>query len=183
MWLYVGGERLSTSELMAARLDGDVVELGEAFIVADAVETPELRARSLRAIAAPSLAFTHESAAWIHGAHASAPRHHFVQRASAQRCAPLIHAQVTYRDQRLPPDDIVIIAGVQVSSLVRTLVDLVRDVVIRDGGSDHTVRALLADAPEIREQALAWLHQAGPVHHKRAALDYFGAVNSAAMTT
>ena len=41
-------DRLSPAELSAACLDGDLVELGEAYIPADAVETRGLRAGSLR---------------------------------------------------------------------------------------------------------------------------------------
>lgn len=65
MWpfLYFAGDRLSTAELTAARLDGDVVEIGEAFMPADAVETRELRAASLRSFVRDTLAVTHESAA------------------------------------------------------------------------------------------------------------------------
>ena len=48
-FLYFADERLSPAELSAARLDGHLVELGEAYIPADAVETRGLRAGSLRA--------------------------------------------------------------------------------------------------------------------------------------
>ena len=38
-FLYFADDRLSLAELSAAWLDGDLVELGEAYIPADAVET------------------------------------------------------------------------------------------------------------------------------------------------
>ena len=43
-FLYQIDDRLSLAELTAARLDGHLVELGEAYIPADAVETLGLRA-------------------------------------------------------------------------------------------------------------------------------------------
>ncbi len=67
-FLYFPGDRLSRTELSAARLDGHVVEVGEAYMPADAVETRELRAGSARPWLSAALALTHESAAWVHGA-------------------------------------------------------------------------------------------------------------------
>jgi hypothetical protein len=57
-FLYFAGERLTACELSAARLDGDVVDVGEAFMPADAVETRELRAASLRSLLGDHLAAT-----------------------------------------------------------------------------------------------------------------------------
>ena len=67
-FLYFADDRLSQAELTAACLDGDLVELGEAYIPADAVETTGLRAGSLSEVLGESLAATHLTAAWIHGA-------------------------------------------------------------------------------------------------------------------
>ena len=53
-FLYFADDRLSTAELASARLDGDVVEVGEAYMPADAVETRELRAASLRPMISPN---------------------------------------------------------------------------------------------------------------------------------
>ncbi|UUT35391.1 hypothetical protein [Microbacterium elymi] len=46
-YLYFVGERLSQAELSAACLDGHLVELGDGYMPADAVETVALRAGSL----------------------------------------------------------------------------------------------------------------------------------------
>ena len=62
-FLYFADDRLSTAELASARLDGDVVEVGEAYMPADAVETRELRAASLRPMIPAALAVIRESAA------------------------------------------------------------------------------------------------------------------------
>ena len=84
-FLYFADDRLSTAELSAACLDGDLVELGDAYIPADAVETQALRAGSLARILGDTLAATHLSAAWIHGALPEPPARHTVQRAVPRR--------------------------------------------------------------------------------------------------
>jgi hypothetical protein len=72
-FLYFAGDRLSTAELARARLDGDLVEVGEAYMPTDAVETRELRAGSLRPMIPAALALTRRVAAWVHGALAEPP--------------------------------------------------------------------------------------------------------------
>jgi hypothetical protein len=173
-FLYHAGETLTDAELRAARLDGDVVEIGEAFMPADAVETRELRAGSLRTLAGTRLALTHESAAWVHGALLDPPARHCVQRCVAARPHHVLDRRLRYRDLRLPERDGLRIAGVTVTTPERTLVDLLRDRVLREGGDDAVVRALLAWRPGLLFDALAWLDTAGPVQFKRAARIYLG---------
>jgi len=174
-FLYRSGEVLSGPELRAARLDGDVVEIGEAFMPADAVETRELRAGSLRDLVGTNLALTHESAAWVHGAIPEPPARHSVQRCVAARPHHILDRRLQYRDLRLPPRDVVLIAGVAVTTPVRTLVDLVRH---RHEGLDGELapaEAMLAADPTLVEAALAWCATAGPVHHKKTAVGYLRA--------
>lgn len=174
MWpfLYFADDRLSTPELMAARLDGHLVELGEGFIPADAVETRELRAGSLRTLTAVGLAFTHESAAWVHGGLADAPRRHCVQRTSARRRPHLLDGRLRYRDGQLPATDIVVVSGVAVTTPERTLADLVRDVVFHEGADTAAVDAMIAGHRGLVGATLAWLERAGPIHRKRWAAAY-----------
>ncbi|MGV9193034.1 SAM-dependent methyltransferase [Microbacterium sp. MC2] len=173
MWpfLYFAGERLSTAELTAARLDGDVVEIGEGFMPADAVETRELRAASLRGFIRDTLAVTHESAAWVHGALAQPPSPHLVQRVVPHRIHHVLDTRLRYRDLRLPPADVMLISGLHVASPVRTLVDLVREAV-GTGGDTAAVEAMCLWRPTLPQAAITWLENAQPLHHKRAALAY-----------
>ena len=101
-FLYFPGDRLSPAELSAARLDGDVVELGDAYIPADAVETQALRAGSLHALLGDTLAATHLSAAWILGAIDEPPSRHTVQRAVAHRLHHVMGRRILYRDPSIP---------------------------------------------------------------------------------
>lgn len=171
-FLYHVGDRLSGPELAAARLDGELVEIGEAFMPADAVETPEIRAGSLRSIAGPQVALTHESAAWVHGAIDHLPPRHSVQRRTPSRIHAVVDRTVRYRDLYLPSTDTQFIGGIAVSTPTRTLVDLLRDRVLRDDTSLDVVHAMLRWQPGLAVSGVQWLENAGPVHHKRAALAF-----------
>lgn len=179
-FLYFPGDRLSQTELMAARLDGHVVEIGEAFMPADAVETREMRAGSLRSILGSQLAATHESAAWVHGVRDEPPSRHQVQRCVDHRVAHVLDTRLHYRDLRLPPRDCVVIGGVTVSSIPRTFADLVREHVSARG-DERIVKAFVQWMPSVVDQAIAWFDEAGPVHFKRPALEYLR--RNATMTT
>lgn len=168
-FLYFPGDRLSTAELTAARLDGDVVELGEAYIPADAVETAALRAGSLAGILGDTLAATHVTAAWVHGALAEPPARHTVQRAVARRVHLVVDHRLVYRDPAVPEEDQWLLGGVRVTSPRRTLADLAR---AQDGESASAARLLADVMPGLEGEAIAWFEQRGPVPHKRSAVEF-----------
>lgn len=166
-FLYFEGDALSLAELTAARLDGHTVELGDAFIPADAVETPALRAGSLAALLGDVLAATHLSAAWVHGGLPDPPARHTVQRAVPRRLHRTFGRRLVYRDLCVDPDDLWLLGGVWVTHPVRTLADLVRI------GDDENVRAarLLAQAqPDLVERAQEHLRERRSLPNKRAAI-------------
>jgi len=173
-FLYFAGDRMSHAELMSARLDGHLVEVGEAFMPADAVETRELRAGSLRGILGTRLAATHESAAWVHGVLGEPPSTHHVQRCVDRRIPEPLDVRIRYRDVRLPERDCLVVAGVTVSTPTRTFIDLLRDRVRT--GDDGVLAAFLRWRPQIAEEAIVWFDGAGPVHLRRPALDYLRAL-------
>ena len=165
-FLYFAGGRLSAAELTSARLDGDVVEVGEGFMPADAVETFDLRAGSLAPLLGDTLAATHLSAAWVHGVLDEPPTRHAVQRITARRLSPAIDLRVRYRDMRLPDRDVMVLCGAAVTTPTRTLADLVRS---RDAADREAAERMAATRPELIGAALAWLADCGPLHDKRAA--------------
>lgn len=166
-FLYFADERLSPAELSAARLDGHLVELGEAYIPADAVETRELRAGSLQELLGETLAATHLSAAWVHGALSEPPARHTVQRAVARRLHQVIGRRLLYRDLRVDPVDLVRIGGVWVTVPVRTLADVSR---VADADHARAARLLTDAVPGLAAQAVAWLESHGALPNKRSAL-------------
>ncbi|MEU1970382.1 type IV toxin-antitoxin system AbiEi family antitoxin [Microbacterium sp. NPDC019599] len=168
-FLYFPGERLSSAELSAARLDGDVVELGEAYLPADAVETRGLRAGSLRTLLGDSLAATHLSAAWIHGGLDEPPARHTVQRAVPQRLHHVIGRRVVYRDPSIPSEDLWRVGGVLVTTPRRTLADLAR---VPYDEYAQAARRLADELPGLALEAVGWFDGRPPVPHKRAAVSF-----------
>ncbi|GAA1845998.1 hypothetical protein ACFQZV_09665 [Microbacterium koreense] len=166
-FLYYTDDRLSSAELSAARLDGHVVEVGDAYIPADAVETAALRAESLRDVLGTTLAASHLTAAWIHGAGHEAPVRHTVQRAVQRRIHAVLDARVRYRDSRVEVDDLVLIGGMWVTSVPRTLADLAR---VDDDDHRHALALLIALTPTEVPHALEWLRTHRGVPGKRVAI-------------
>ncbi len=125
-FVYAPYDPFSPAELSAARLDGHLVELGDAYIPADAVETAALRAASMRALLGDRIAASHLSAAWVHGALDVPPVRPTVQRAVPHRIRVPHRPGVVYRDGCVPARDLVRIGGVLVTDRARTLGDLAR---------------------------------------------------------
>lgn len=168
-YLYFAGGRLSQAELSAARLDGHVVELGEGYIPADAIETRGLRAASLSGLLGETLAATHLSAAWVHGALPEPPLRHTVQRAVERRLHHVLGRRFVYRDLQVDDNDLQPIGGVRVTSPVRTLADLSR---IPDDEYAAAARLMADLTPELTLDAVAWLEGHGALPHKRSALAF-----------
>lgn len=166
-FLYFAGDRLSLAELSAARLDGHLVEVGDAYIPADAVETTGLRAGSLRGLLGANLAATHLSAAWVHGGLHEPPARHTVQRAVPRRLHHVLGRRLLYRDVAIDPGDLLVLGGVLVTTPVRTLADLAR---VDDADHRRAARALAGALPGCAVAALTWLEHHGPLPGKRSAL-------------
>lgn len=180
-FLYFADDRLSLAELTAARLDGDVVELGDAYIPADAVETRTLRAGSLMGLLGDTLAATHLSAAWVHGALPEPPAHHTVQRAVARRLHRVPVRHLVYRDLAVDEADLETIGGVRITTRSRTLADLCR---VADDSHTRAARLLAENDPGLIDAAIERLDQ-GALPHKRAAIALLRGLASAqsALTT
>jgi hypothetical protein len=178
--LLYAGDRLTLAELCAARLDGDVVELGEAFLPADAPESAALRAQSLAPLLTPAVALTHASAAWVHGALAWPPARHALQRAVPWRPHHRWDRRFVYRDALLPEQDVQRVGGVAVASPARTVVDLLRG---DDPVDRRTAEALVALRPDALAGARSWAdlyrHRAG-TRTVRAALARWESLSPAA---
>jgi len=165
--LYFPGDRLSGAELAAACLDGHLVSLGEAYIPADAVETAALRAGSIAPLLGETLAATHLSAAWIHGATASAPARHRVQRVGVRRGRTVIDHRLEFHDTPVRHDDLVLLGGIWTTTPARTLADLAR---VGTGDELAAAHALVRIGVVTPHEALALLSTAGRLPGKRDAI-------------
>lgn len=124
--VYLPGERLAAAELSAARLDGDLVEVGEGYMPADAIESAAMRAASLRSICGNRLVACSWSAAWVYGALSDPPARHAVMRGAAHRVGNLIDRRAIFHDVGVDDADVMDIAGVLITSPLRTLIDVAR---------------------------------------------------------
>lgn len=166
-FLYFPGEQLSYAELSAARLEGMLVELGEGYIPADAVETAALRAASLAPVLRRDAAATHQSAAWIHGVLPAPPGRHTIQRVADQRTRQRIDRRYVYRDPQLPSSDIQMMGGVAVTTPSRTVSDLAR---LPYPEGDDALAAFAREDPGAVDDALQWFSRVGRVPRKRSAV-------------
>jgi hypothetical protein len=166
-FLYFADDRLSRAELSAACLDGDLVELGDAYIPADAVETTALRAGSLSGILSETLAATHLTAAWIHGALPDPPARHTVQRAVSRRRKHIPEYRMIYRDLAVDPSDLQRIGGVWVTTPTRTLADLSR---VDDEAHARAALLLAGTGFGLADSAMGWLEAHAGLPHRHAGL-------------
>lgn len=124
VFLYVPGDRLSLSELSAARIDGHVVEVGEVYVPADLIEGPDVRAGAVGSLVQPGTAAAGPTAAWIHGAGDTPPVAHHVRRCVERRIRATTSARLVFHDTVLPASDVQVLGGVRVARPERTMLDL-----------------------------------------------------------
>lgn len=181
--LLFAGDRLTLAELCAARLDGDLVELGEAFLPADAAETAVLRAQSLAPLLTPAVALVLTSAAWVHGAIADPPARHALQRAVPWRPHQRRDRRYLYSDAELEPDDVCLVGGAALTTPTRTAIDLLAR---GDAGDREAALALCRRHPSILADGLAWLSRhprRGGVREARRTLREWASDSAAEATT
>lgn len=153
---------LPAAELHAARIDGELVAFDECFAPIDEVDGPWLRARTL-AVQFGDHVLVGDSALWVHGALPVAPAVHHAARTRlttiARRGRLVVHEGVPR------PHDLVAIAGIRVTSPVRTAVDLAR----RSPPQRRLLTRLLVLKRVSVDECLSWLDAAPRVPGGRLA--------------
>jgi hypothetical protein len=119
---------LPLAELHAARLDGDLYRVGDAFATLDTPDTAELRAAAFRLSAPRAAVADRLTAAWIHGARAGPPSTMQVCVDSAHRVSATTLYGLDVRQCILARGDVVRLGDARVTSPLRTVVDLLRTV-------------------------------------------------------
>ena len=160
---------LPLSELWAACCDGELVPLSSsAFVFADVPQTPVVRALAVRPVLARRTIIERHSAAWVHGALTTPPRLHtiavrYANRSSASRRLAIV------REVALRPGDTMTIGGIEVTTPLRTAVDLARDRAFDAQRDSPVIARLLASSglPECR----SYFEAARNLPHKARALD------------
>lgn len=156
--LYLPDDRLTRAELAAARLDGHLIEIGDAYVPADLVESAAMRAASLSPLLGPGLAAAGPSAAWIHGAGDAPPSPHHARRGGEKRPRSRQSARLQVHETPIPAADIERIGGTLVTTKVRTMFDLAL-LLDRDPSALVWLRALDAVDRDLVISALERLHR------------------------
>lgn len=117
---------LPYEELQAARLDGEVYSVDECFSPIDEIDDAQHRAGSLRSLVPRRLIAARDTAAWVYGALDRPPRvHHFWSNHDA-RARPNPSPRLDVRELVLAANDILILGGMQVTTPLRTAIDVLR---------------------------------------------------------
>ena len=164
-FLYSPGHPLSVAELTAARLDGHLSGIGDAFMPTDIPESAQLRAAVLRSVVPPRLALCRSSAAWVHGAGSAPPDTHHLQRAAAERVRLQPPPGFVFHDVATVDGDVIRISGVAVTAPACTIADMART-----GEDEARLTDLVLLHPESVPAALQSLQRAGRLPGKRDAL-------------
>lgn len=169
--IYQPGARLSLAELMAARLDGHVIEVGPAFMPFDTLETVAARTLSLAPRlggASEALAIVNASAAWVHGGLATHPQLLHLQRTGASYARPSRAVDIRYQPAILGKRERERIVGIWVSTRERTLADLCRR---PDLNAHEAALGMLLAFPELGAQIRGVLGPLAIAHLDRAEQD------------
>lgn len=159
---------LPLGELWAACRDGELVPLSSsAFTFADLPQTAVVRALAVQPVLGPRMIIERHSAAWVHGALDTPPRLHTVAVRYANR-SNASRDLANVREVVVRPGDTTTIAGLEITTCLRTAIDLARD---RDFTSarDFPVLARLLSSsglPECRD----YLDGARNLPHKALAM-------------
>ncbi|MFT2705982.1 type IV toxin-antitoxin system AbiEi family antitoxin [Clavibacter zhangzhiyongii] len=119
---------LPLAELCSARLDGEVYEVDACYSPVDELASPWLRAAALAAQVPSRLIAERSTAAWVHGAVRTPPRTHEYCVDSVARCHPPALRNVRIREVVLDERDTLVLAGLRVTTPLRTLCDIARTV-------------------------------------------------------
>jgi hypothetical protein len=173
---------LPLEELQAARLDGEVYMIGEAFAPIDEVEQARHRAHSLRAMMVPRLIAERMSAAWIHGARDRAPASHEFCVSHSARVRVPSPRRFHLREVVLGPGDTETIGGVMVTTPLRTAIDLARGQAFGDAEAE-VLRSLLRVHQLSVDECRREIEQRHKLAGKRNALVRIAALEQSAVVS
>ncbi len=166
----LGTDDLSIAELCAARLDGELHRIGDAWVPIDEPDLPAFRAQVVAKAASRSLVVERMSAAWVHGALHAPPRPAQFCVPMAARIAVISDPTLEVREVRLTPSEIETIGGIRCTTPVRTAFDLLRDMTTMDSVVITVVAAMLQQSNTLDRLVRDRLVSAARLPHKARAL-------------
>ncbi|WP_411700177.1 type IV toxin-antitoxin system AbiEi family antitoxin [Conyzicola sp.] len=117
---------LPLAELCAARLDGELFGVDEAFLPIDVATGAIARAKAAGRFWPGRLIAERATAAWIWGATVDPPARHQLCTSKDARARPPVPARSTVREVTIAPDEYARVAALRVTTPLRTVVDLAR---------------------------------------------------------
>jgi hypothetical protein len=173
---------LPLAELCSARLDGEVYEVDACYSPVDELASPWLRAAALAAQVPSRLIAERMTAAWVHGAIRTPPRTHEYCVDTVARCHPPALRHVRIREVVLDERDTIGLAGLRVTTPLRTLCDITRTVADLTPRHESACLGLLALPGVTAAGAREHLAASGALPDKRRALARLDALARRAST-
>jgi AbiEi antitoxin C-terminal domain len=115
-----------TSELRALVLDGEAYRVDEGVAAVDEIPSPILRAQALITTLPGRLIAEQHTAAWIWGAQFDPPAQHEVCADISARSRPSPASRLLVREVVILHEDVADLAGLRVTTPMRTAIDLAR---------------------------------------------------------
>ena len=165
---------LPLAELHALRLDGQLTALDECFIPVDQPAGLAERARSLALHCDGRLIVEQHSAAWVWGALPQPPTRHELCASMGARSRSVHPRRLLVREVVIGPADYVQIAGVRVTTPLRTAGDLAR---FAERFDPDLVERLLAGAGLTAQDCVADLSARRNLPRKKLALTRINAIH------
>lgn len=162
---------LPWAELLAARLDGDLYTVDECFAPVDEIEQPRHRAAALRSQCADRVIAEKRSAAWIWGALDRPPARHELCVAIGARVTAPAETWLTVREVVIAASELTTIGDMQLTTRLRTAVDILRFSPAFGPEEAQIVRCLMRDGGFGIQDCVADLTSRRNLPHKRRALD------------
>ncbi|MEI5582961.1 MULTISPECIES: hypothetical protein [unclassified Agromyces] len=165
----LGTDDLPLAELCAARLDGELVAVGDRWCPVDEPDLPALRAAAVAPASPGRLIVERRSAAWVHGALPVPP-------VTPEYCIPYAGRSTarpdpacTVRQVVIDEGDVTAVGGVRCTTTLRTAFDLLRE---PDAAVDAVgiVAALLATEAALERQLHERIAAAHRLPHKARAV-------------
>jgi len=117
---------LPVAELSAARLDGELYAIDDGYSPVDVPNGPQERAGSIAHYCQGRLMAEQRTAAWVWGALESPPSRHELCASLGARARPAFPIRTSVREVVIDERELVALGGIQVTTPLRTIIDLAR---------------------------------------------------------
>jgi hypothetical protein len=160
---------LPLAELCAARIDGEVFPIGDCFAPVDAVDASALRGAALLSLGGHRAIAVLESALWVHGLCLHPPDVHRLWVSRRERIRLPNSRRLAAGSAQFGADDLLRLGGMQVTTIERTVIDLLFADVFDQRRAD-LVGAAFAAQPSCAARCAARIAGAEHLPGKRRAL-------------